>query len=576
MKGMNLLLNGGQEAGKSPVWLYRVLFRKFIVIFFALSFCMTASDASFAEGQGQPKEEDYSRMPAVSSQKIAGQGAEYKVGVDDVLDISVIKPEKIESTAVIAPDGTVTFPYIGNVHVEGLSLPAIQDEIQRRLANGYMEYPLVSVSLKATRSKKFTIYGQVVRPNAYPVQEGMTILRAITEAGGFIVPGSTGKVKLLRPQGPGREAEVVESDINAILNGAVQETVLPGDTVIVMVDKFFVYGQVNKPGAYPVEENMTILHAITVAGGFIQSGSTGRVKLFRPHAVNNEFKVIESDIKDILSGANQDITILAGDTIVVSADKFFVSGQVNRPGAYPVEENMTLLQAITVAGGFMESGSTGKVKLLRKEDVGSESVVSECDIKAVLNGMNKSVFVLPGDTIVVSADKFFVSGQVVRPGVYPAEENMTLLRAITLAGGFVESGSTAGKVKLLRPKSDGGEFEMLETDITAVLSGTSHSVMVLPGDTIVVSSDKFFVYGEVMRPGMYPLETRTTALTAISMAGGFTKFGSANRVKILRVNGESGAYDAVMVNINDILAGNSKADVVLEPRDIVVVSEGVF
>ncbi len=101
-------------------------------------------------------------------------------------------------------------------------------------------------------------------------------------------------------------------------------------------------------------------------------------------------------------------------------------------------------------------------------------------------------------------------------------------------------------------------------------------VQVLPGDTIVVSSDKFFVYGEVNRPGMFPREKNTTVLAAISMAGGFTKFGSASRVKVLRMNDKYDIYDTIPVNINDVLAGDSVADIQIRPGDIVVVSEGVF
>jgi polysaccharide export outer membrane protein len=444
--------------------------------------------------EGSPDLFGQSRQQASASaapQEAATPGKEYEVGVDDVLDINIIKPEPIASAAVVAPDGTITLPYIGNVQAKGQTLSKIQDEVQKRLA-GYMEYPVVSVSLRQTRSQKFIIYGQVVQPGAYPVEEGMTLLHAITKAGGFIVPGSTGKIRILRPKPAGSKAEVIKSDITAIL-----------------------------------------------------------------------------------SGAKQNIAVLPGDTIVVSVDKFYISGEVNRPGTYPVEENMTLLHAITQAGGFIEPSATGKVRLSRPKAPDSEAVVIDLDIKAVLNGAHQNVIVFPGDSIIVSVDKFYISGQVNRPGSYPVEENMTLLRAITLAGGFVEP-SSAGQVKLIRQKGAKSEPETIEFDVASILSGTNQDANVLPGDSIVVSTDKFFVYGEVMRPGMYPLEASTSTLTAISMAGGFSKFGSASRVKVLRMNEKLGAYDTMKVNINDVVAGDPKTDILLQPRDIVVVSEGVF
>jgi polysaccharide export outer membrane protein len=553
----------------------------FVCLFSGVSFSqqmlnMDFNDDPFSETYGMKKQKTKEQPVEPETKETVIVSDEYLVGVDDVLDINVIKPETIQSTVTVAPDGTITFPYIGNVTVKGLTLPKIQEVVQLRLANGFVEFPIVSVSLRQTRSKKFTIYGQVNKPGGYPVEEGMSILRAITDAGGFIVPGSTGRVKILRPKPNSKETEVIEYDVAAILNGADQNVrVLSGDTVVVSVDKFFIYGQVLHPGAYSVEENMTILHAVTLAGGFIESGSTGKVKLFRPKTKDREAKIIESDINAILKGTNQNSVVFAGDTIVVTLDKFFISGQVNRPGAYPVEDNMTLLSAVTQAGGFVESGKTGKIKLIRPKIGSKDSEIKESDISSVLTGGAQNIAVRAGDSIVVSTDKFFISGQVNRPGAYSVEDNMTLLSAVTQAGGFAEASST-GKVKLIRPKIGSKESEITESNIEAILDGSAQNMAVRPGDSIVVSSDKFFVYGEVVRPGVFPLEARTNTLTAISMAGGFTKFGSANRVKVLRVNPVTGAYDQIKVNINEVMAGDTTTDVQIKPRDIVVVSEGMF
>jgi protein involved in polysaccharide export with SLBB domain len=99
--------------------------------------------------------------------------------------------------------------------------------------------------------------------------------------------------------------------------------------------------------------------------------------------------------------------------------------------------------------------------------------------------------------------------------------------------------------------------------------------------TVVVAlktsnSRRFFVYGEVTHPGPYPLEENTTVLRAISMAEGFTRFGSASRVKILKARKKGTGYMMVPLNINAIMNGDCNADLVLESGDIVVVSEGVF
>jgi len=91
------------------------------------------------------------------------------------------------------------------------------------------------------------------------------------------------------------------------------------------------------------------------------------------------------------------------------------------------------------------------------------------------------------------------------------------------------------------------------------------------------NSRKFFVYGEVTHPGPYPLEENTTVLRAISMAEGFTKFGSASNVKVLRPRQRNNTgYDTIPLNIKAIMSGDCDADLVLQSGDVVVVSEAAF
>jgi polysaccharide export outer membrane protein len=152
---------------------------------------------------------------------------------------------------------------------------------------------------------------------------------------------------------------------------------------------------------------------------------------------------------------------------------------------------------------------------------------------------------------------------------------MPLLHAVTLAGGFVESRAT-GKVKLLRPNPESGDALVIETDIDKLLGGAHQEVLVLAGDTIVVTQDNFYVYGEVARPGMYPLESGKTVLTAVSMAGGLTKFGAPTKVKVLTKNEQTKAFDTIKVNLNDVISGDSAADIKLKSGDIIVISESAF
>ncbi len=160
---------------------------------------------------------------------------EYTVGVDDILEISVLQPDSFSRVVNVAPDGNITFPYIGNIKVAGLTIIEIEKKIQQALADGYLKNPVVSVSLKESRSRKFFVYGEVVKPGPYPLDENTTVLRAISMAGGFTRFGSSSRVKVLRPRKDNRGYKAIKIDIKKVMDGNSAEDILlkPGDMVVV-------------------------------------------------------------------------------------------------------------------------------------------------------------------------------------------------------------------------------------------------------------------------------------------------------------------------------------------------------
>ena len=162
-------------------------------------------------------------------------GEIYTVGVDDVIEIAVLRPEALNSIVTVAPDGTVTFPYIGMVKGKGEALHEIQATIKERLSDGYMKYPVVTVTLTRSLSRKFFVYGEVIRPGNYPMDENTTVLRAITIAGGFTKFGSTSKVKILRQRKEGPGYEPIKVNIKGVMKGDVEADIelQPGDMVVV-------------------------------------------------------------------------------------------------------------------------------------------------------------------------------------------------------------------------------------------------------------------------------------------------------------------------------------------------------
>lgn len=160
---------------------------------------------------------------------------EYTIGIDDVLDIAILRPEQLALSSTVSPDGSINYPYIGKVEVKGLTLTEIQQQIQSRLAEGFMQYPVVSVTLRESRSRKFFVYGEVMRPGGYMIEDNVTVLRAISMAGGFTKFGSSSRVKVLRLRKDKPGYEPIKINIKEVMNGKADADILlrPGDTVVV-------------------------------------------------------------------------------------------------------------------------------------------------------------------------------------------------------------------------------------------------------------------------------------------------------------------------------------------------------
>lgn len=172
---------------------------------------------------------------SLTSESVAVAPASYTVGPMDVLGIEIIEPDKIATRATVSPDGSITAPYIGQVNVSGLTTNQIRQRIEQRLADGYLKFPSVMVSLLESHSRKFFVYGAVIRPGEYDLPENMTVLRAISMTGGFTKFGSSNRVKVLRALQDRNGYENIKININAVMNGDSQAdlAIEKGDIIVV-------------------------------------------------------------------------------------------------------------------------------------------------------------------------------------------------------------------------------------------------------------------------------------------------------------------------------------------------------
>jgi len=158
----------------------------------------------------------------------------YTIGPLDVLEIFVIEDEDLRKTVTVAPDGRISFPVIGSIYVCGMTTTELSKKIASFLAKDYIVDPHVTVSVVQISSKKFSIVGEVKKPGVFPLNEGVSLLKAIALAGGFTKFADLRKVKILREKDG--EYEIIQIDVNKIIKkGQIQHniTIYPEDIIIV-------------------------------------------------------------------------------------------------------------------------------------------------------------------------------------------------------------------------------------------------------------------------------------------------------------------------------------------------------
>jgi polysaccharide export outer membrane protein len=143
----------------------------------------------------------------------------YKLGVGDVISVQVIGEDELKREKVRLSDaGTLSFPYIGEIRVRGMTVGELEDYITRNLAGRYLLNPQVTVTIQEYRS--FFVNGMVDKPGGYPFTPGLTVRKAISIAGGFKERASKEKINVIReedvkgtPQRIGLDAPVKPGDI---------------------------------------------------------------------------------------------------------------------------------------------------------------------------------------------------------------------------------------------------------------------------------------------------------------------------------------------------------------------------
>jgi polysaccharide export outer membrane protein len=252
----------------------------------------------------------------------AQSGGDYRIGPQDVLSVTVFDQGDLSGRYTVETNGTFSFPLVGRVTAGGLSLREFENELKRRLADGFFRNPQVTVGVEQYRSQRVFVIGEVRQPGPVPLTGGMTLVEALARAGSTLTSAS-GEVSVVRsaqsgggPVLPGEDGggDVLRINIRELESGTVLKNVelYDGDTIFVpRAETIYIFGQVRNPGAYPIQRDTTVLQSLSLAGGVTPNGAMGRTRVAR--VVDGEKRELRVKLTD---------AVRAGDTIIVP-ERFF-------------------------------------------------------------------------------------------------------------------------------------------------------------------------------------------------------------------------------------------------------------
>jgi polysaccharide export outer membrane protein len=279
---------------------------------------------------------------------------EYQVGIADVLTITVAGEDDFSGNYTVRNDGTIFYSYLKKVPVNGLTLRQINDKLTQVLASDYINNPILSIAVKEYASKKVQVLGAVNKPGSYILRGPTRVLDIVSQAGGLaamagrniLIIRSADKTRLAKATG-------LTEKVTDTKNGNIPET---------MIDA---------PG-----ENIT-----------------------EPIIVNYSDIVERGKLEN-------NILLKSGDVInVPKADEVYVLGQVNKPGSIKFESNLTILQAVSLAGGTSEVASTKSTYVIRKSKDGKSNKIKVRLDKILAKKVEN--FPLQANDVIVIPESFF-------------------------------------------------------------------------------------------------------------------------------------------------------------------------
>ncbi len=241
------------------------------------------------------------------------QAADNLLGTGDLLHITVYGNADLTTDTRITASGMISFPLVGEVSVGGISVPMAEHKIAKLLADGkFIQRPQVNIIVMQVVSQQVSVLGEVQKPGRYPLDRPSTLTDMLANAGG-IGPNGSDQVTLISANNGRSDRQ--EYDLRNVLrkDGVPDVLLSSGDIIYVpRAPVFYIYGEVQRPGAFRLERNMIVAQALATGGGLTARGTERGLRIKRRNG-NGVLETISADVT----------TPLLPDDVVQVQESFF-------------------------------------------------------------------------------------------------------------------------------------------------------------------------------------------------------------------------------------------------------------
>ena len=223
------------------------------------------------------------------------QAADNPLGTGDMLRFTVYgNPDMTTETRVTAA-GTISLPLVGEVKVGVISVPAAEHKIAKLLETGkFIKQPQVNIIIEQFISQQVSVLGEVLKPGRYPLDHPSTLTDLLAIAGGVTPNGSDQITVISHKDGKSIRQEYDLRDMFR-KNGSPDVAVSSGDIIYVpRAPVFYIYGEVQRPGAFRLERDMIVAQALATGGGLTPRGTERSLRIKRRNA-KGELETISTE-----------------------------------------------------------------------------------------------------------------------------------------------------------------------------------------------------------------------------------------------------------------------------------------